>query len=360
MFSAIVPLFNKSAYIEKCLRSIINQTCQDFEIIVVNDGSTDDGAEKVEKIILQLKEKKQEQSHDEGTVVLKDITIDQQNEKAAEKDVITKKSITGNIDFRLINQANLGVSTARNNGVKAAKSEYIAFLDADDWWEPTYLAEMENLIKTFPDAGIYGCSYYIVRNQHKRLATIGVESNFGKGILNYCKTYSKTLCMPLWTCATIITKKLFVSNKGFNPSLKLGEDFDLWIRLALKYPVAFLNKPLVNYNQDVALETRGVSRRFYDKDAHFAFNLGYLEDEEKKNKDLKVLLDNLKATSLEHYYIHKRYIREVNEILNNIDFNNLPTKLKLSYTLPFPITKARYDFYKKASWLKNEITRIIL
>ena len=121
----------------------------------------------------------------------------------------------------------MGVSTARNNGVKVAKYELIAFLDADDWWEPTYLAEMKNLLEAYPAAGIFGSGYYLVKNGVSRVATVGVDHSFTMGLINYFQVYSRNLCMPLWTCSTVIRKSVFDAEKGFKPGLKLGEDFDL-------------------------------------------------------------------------------------------------------------------------------------
>jgi len=316
MFSIIVPLYNKSAYIEKCLHSIFDQSYADYEVIIVNDGSTDNSLEKVQKF-----------------------------------------SISHSNYLKIINQQNMGVSAARNNGVKAAKYELIAFLDADDWWEPTYLAEMKSIIETFPKAGIYGSSYYLVKHGIKKIATIGVALDFKQGYINYCEVYAKTLCMPLWTGATILPKAIFDTESGFKTKLQLGEDFDLWVRIALKYPVVFLNKPLSNYNQDVDNVRRGMTRKLHDKEAFFTFQLSYLEPEEKKNPDLKRLLDNLRAVSLEHYFLNKKYSEEVREIISNIDFRNIQSKTRLTYKLPFPLAKIRFLFYKTASGLKSKMIK---
>ena len=94
MISVVIPLYNKEKYIKRAIESVLNQTFQKFEIIVVNDGSTDKSAEIVQNI--------------------KDPRI------------------------RLINQKNAGVSAARNRGIQEAKYEYIAFLDADDFWEKIF------------------------------------------------------------------------------------------------------------------------------------------------------------------------------------------------------------------------------
>jgi len=110
MVSVIIPLFNKEVYIKKCIQSVLAQTYSNFELIIVNDGSTDGSLLKVLEFV------------------------------------------DSRISF--LTQENSGVSIARNNGVSVSKHDYIAFLDADDWWEPTFLEEMKALVETFPDAGI--------------------------------------------------------------------------------------------------------------------------------------------------------------------------------------------------------------
>jgi len=292
MFSIIVPLYNKSAHIEKCLESIFNQTFTEYEVIIVNDGSTDDSIERVQKI-----------------------------------------SIANPYHLQIINQQNMGVSTARNNGVKVAKFDLIAFLDADDWWEPSYLEEMNNLVVNFPVAGIFGSGYYLVKNGVSRVATIGVDRSFNMGLINYFQVYSRNLCMPLWTCSTVIRKSIFAAENGFMPLLKLGEDFDLWVRIALKHPVAFLNKPLAYYNQDVELLNRAVGN-MHPPEAHMLWNLNYLENEEHSNPYLKLLLDKLRLYNLFPYYISKEYHLQTKSELAKVDWRLQRPIDKLKYSLP--------------------------
>lgn len=110
-FSIIIPLYNKVDYIEKAIQSVLAQTYQNFEIIVVNDGSTDEG----EKIVESFHNKK----------------------------------------IILINQINQGVSVARNTGAQNSKYDFLAFLDADDIWHSEFLEQLNVLINKFPEMGIY-------------------------------------------------------------------------------------------------------------------------------------------------------------------------------------------------------------
>lgn len=304
MFSVVIALYNKVSDIQKALESVNNQTFCDFEVIIIDDGSTD-GSDKV---------------------------------------VSGFKHNNQNSIITLITQKNSGVSVARNKGVEKAKFPFIAFLDADDWWHPDYLLNMKRLIDQYPEAGIYGSSYFKVKNNREVPAKIGVDNDFRDGLINYFQVYAKTLWMPLWTGATIIKKSVFEEFRGFKPNLKLGEDFDLWVRVALKYPVAFCNKSLAYYNQDVDDTSRGVGRfRLYDKNEYFAFNLSYLEVFENTNSQLKFLLDNLRVVSLLRYRLEEQYKEEVDQIIKGVDFKKLPLSQFLNFHLPVPVVKMFYN-----------------
>ncbi len=307
MFSVIIPLYNKAPYVAKAIESVLNQTFREFEVIVVNDGSQDNSLEEVRKFT----------------------------------------------DSRLsiINQENSGVSTARNNGVKQAKYPYVCFLDADDWWANTFLEEMERLITEFPDSGIYGTSYYIVKNGKNRVAPIGVPHGFERGVIDYCKVYAETLCMPLWTGAVCMPKTVFESENGFKPALKLGEDFDLWVRVALKHKVAFLNKPLAYYNQDVEVANRGVvDDKIYPPTTHFIFNLDYLNLQESDNSTLKELLDKMRVYTLFRYHIQQAYTNEYKQEINKVNFGKQPLSVRVQYTTPIWLLK---QYYKLRLIAKN-------
>ena len=297
MFSVIIPLYNKAPYIAKAIESVLGQTYRDFEVIVIDDGSTDQSLEVAK--------------------------------------TFENKSIT------IISQPNSGVSTARNNGVKLAKHPYICFLDADDWWHPTFLEEMKQLITDFPDAGIYGSGYYIVKNGKERIAPIGVPQGFELGIIDYCEVYAKTLCMPIWTGAVIVPKNIFDEEGGFKSQLKLGDD--LWIRIVLKHKAILVNKPLAYYNQDVDVNNRGVAvHKIYSPVNHFIFNLDYLYDNEKNNHRLKILLDKLRVYILLKYRMQRAFPKEYNAEIKKVDFSVQPLGVRLQYYLPVWFLKQYY------------------
>ncbi len=286
MFSIITPLYNKAPYIEKALNSVFAQTYKDFEVIVVNDGSTDRSLEVVQQF---------------------------------------PTSTTHNLT--IVSQKNQGVSTARNNG--------------------------KRLIETYPQAGIYGSSYFKVKNGQHIPANIGVDKGFRQGLINYYKVYAKTLWMPLTSISVVIPKQVYQALDGFKPTLKLGEDFDLWVRIALKYPVAFLNKPLAYYNQDVELQNRAVgSKKFYKPEEHMLFaNYGAMMD----NKDFRFLYERLALYGLLRYYLHGVNKRETYAILEKIELAKHERKYFFYYKLPVFIVRIYFGLLLLGSRIKKQL-----
>ena len=298
-FSVIIPLYNKAPYVAKAIRSVLSQTFTDYELIIVDDGSGDNSAD------------------------------------------IAALAIEGHANCHLIRQNNTGVSMARNNGVAASKGEYVCFLDADDLWAPNFLEEMAKLIAGFPEAGIYGTNYTIVNETKRktRISPIGVEAGFENGYINYCQTYAKTLAMPLWTGAVCIPRSVYETEGGFNPQLKMGEDFDLWIRIAIRHKVAFLNKPLAFYNQDVEAGKRAIGS-LPPPETQFAFCADYLNENMEKDAELKYLVECIQIICLRNYYLSEKYHDQAVEVLDKMD---LEAHLGNSYAnyLRRPVWKTR-------------------
>lgn len=312
-FSVIIPMYNKEPYVQKALESILGQSFRDFEIVVVDDGSTDKSAEVAEKLLAGSKS-----------------------------------------EYKLLHQTNAGVSTARNNGVAASRGEYICFLDADDWWASTFLERMNWLIGEYPDAGIYGSNYFYVKYGRESICVPNAET----GYINYCKVYSETLAQPLWTGAVCMSKAIFDEYGGFKSHLKLGEDFDLWIRIALSQKVAFLNESLSYYNQEADPTWRLVGR-LHNPSEHMLWNLGYLEDVEKTNQEYKQLIDNIRAYSLLPYFLSNEYREVAKPELAKIDWAKQPAKTASLYRKPIWFLKCRQTFLKAGSNVKQMIIRHI-
>lgn len=216
-FSVIIPLYNKAPYIERAIRSVLNQSLENFEIIVVDDGSTDNGVEVVEKII------------DER--------------------------------IKLIRQKNNGVSAARNKGAENSRYEYLAFLDADDTWESTFLFEVTALIKGYPNAGIYGTNNKF-KYPNGKIFYEKFENLFGfetSGVIeDYFGLFADIQKSPFSNSNICIPKKIYDEFEGYKEGVKLTEDSDLWCRIALKYDVAFSKLPLATYYIDLAGSTHSI------------------------------------------------------------------------------------------------------
>lgn len=292
-FSVVIPLYNKAPFVKKAIGSVLSQTFTDYELVIMDDGSKDDSPS------------------------------------------IAQKMIEGNEHCHLYKQENAGASMARNKAVELSQGKYLCFLDADDWWEPSFLDEMSKLITEYPDAGIYGTSYVIVNEtKHKtRVSPIGVEPSFERGYINYCQVYAKTLAMPLTSISVAIPREVFDEMKGFPKGIKLGEDFLLWIHIALKYKVAFLNKPLAYYNQDVDAANRGVGHLYPPKE-HMLWNLSDLEPLEKTNADYKGLIDRLREKSMLSYYITPEYHTFAEAELSKVNWSDGGLKHSRLYRLP--------------------------
>lgn len=191
MISVIIPLYNKAQSIASTIESVLNQTYRNFELIIVNDGSTDNSLEIVQKIV------------DPRIVV--------------------------------INKPNGGVSSARNEGIKQAKYEYTAFLDGDDLWYPNALEEYKFLIENFDKCAIYSTSYSMtIKENISRENRYVVDDYFYFDALSYAKNGFALTCSD----CIVVKKECFRQVGGFNETMSMGEDLDMWRRLTDRYLLA--------------------------------------------------------------------------------------------------------------------------
>lgn len=204
MISIIVPLFNKEHLLKETLLSILNQTFSTFEVVIVNDGSTDNSLS----------------------------VLDCFNDSR----------------IRIINQENLGVSAARNRGIEEAKYDLIALMDADDLWESNYLEEQMNLYKNYPDCDVFitNYRYLTIKGSYTSPILRDIDLDKSSVIDNYFKIACKS--SPLITSISIMVKKHALNSvANFPVGIKSGEDLLTWARLAVKYKIAFSNKVLATY-----------------------------------------------------------------------------------------------------------------
>ena len=342
-YTVIMPLYNKAPYVRKAVESVVGQTYQDWELIVVDDGSTDGGGNIVASIADPRIRLVRQENAGVSAARNRGVAISGTNADTRNKECATPPT-TPSLDIE---------NAAPSSGeVALAPPPHLCFLDADDWWEPAFLEEMAGLIERHPDAGIYGTGYYIVKNGKKRVAPIGVEDGFAEGEINYCQVYAKTLCMPLWTGAVCMPRHIFDEQGGFPTGIKLGEDFLLWVHIALAHPVVLLNKPLSNYNQDVDITFRGTHHLHAPKE-HMLWQLGEYEPLEKSNPDYKQLIDNLRTYSLINYLLDRRYRDAARTELAKVDWSLQPAKTRKLYQQPVWKLKKRAQILAIGSYVKQ-------
>jgi len=208
--SVVIPLYNKGPYIARAIQSVLNQTEQYFEIIIIDGHSTDEGP-------------------------------------------IIAKSFMDRRIF-LFEQTGKGVSSARNEGIYHSQSDFITFLDADDEWMNDHLETLLRLRKIYPEAGAYTTAYFIKGSNFKieKANFHDIPNKPWEGLLG---SYFKSAAFgssPVWTSAVGIPKKILTEMGGFNENQWLGEDLGLWATIALKYPIAFSWEGIVIYHTEAS------------------------------------------------------------------------------------------------------------
>lgn len=278
-FSVVIPLYNKEKHIKKTIKSVLNQEFKDFEIIVVNDGSTDNSLKKVEE--------------------LKDSRI---------------------IVYCIENQ---GVSHARNYGIKKAKSDYICFLDADDFWFKNHLINLKELLINYPKCGMYACAYQKkIENSIFNCDYISIPSlQKWSGILtNY---FNSSLIDNIASASSVmIPKPIFETIGFFNINFNAGEDTDMWIRIALKHPIAFNSVTSVCYNLDGENRSRKNKinyKQFFDLDKFESFTHSF--ECLKKFLDLHRFSIGLEYKISGNYSIAKKYFDKIDK--SNLNYKQL-------------------------------------
>jgi glycosyltransferase involved in cell wall biosynthesis len=276
-----------------------------FELIVVNDGSTDNGLERIKEI--------------------KDERI------------------------RIVSQDNAGQSAARNKGIKDAKYDLIAFLDADDQWEPEILDNFARVAEKYPDAGMIGAAYKIINLKGEVICPgFGfvpeeegiIESYFKAAVARY----------PLCSSAVTVRKKVFEQIGGFSDRMRYGEDNFMWSKIALNYPVAFINKYLavVYRNAD-----NRVSAQYYVVDDLPLFDYIKTLNKEIKAEDYFYISEFVYEKYL---LIAGRYLRTGNKKMASLFiekaketrlFKNKYLRGKLALYFPYPLFRIFAGIWRK-------------
>ena len=261
-FTVVIPLYNKEKYIIKAINSVLNQTYDAFEIIIVDDGSTDSSLSKVQSIM--------------------------------------------HSKIQIIKQENAGVSAARNKGIESANFQYIAFLDADDEWHSDYLETISDLIDRYPEHGAYATAYEEVKRNNSFIPSIK-NNNFKEGWEGIVDSYFKeSIKSPLISSSSVvIPKEVFDKVGAFPVGITRGEDQHMWCKVALNYKIVFSNKALVKYFKEVE-DSATQKPREYNKSF-----MSYVEDifiEERKNGNNSIYFEE---------YVIRRLINKANFLISS-------------------------------------------
>jgi glycosyltransferase involved in cell wall biosynthesis len=273
-FSVVIPLYNKENFIENTIQSLLNQTFSDFEVLVVNDCSTD-----------------------------------------------TSEQLVARFDDPRINiiqhSVNKGLSASRNTGIKSANANYIAFLDADDLWKPSFLEKIDVLINQYPEASLFATKYEVLHKKNrivthdfklKNFTKHGIIKNFFESNLNQSIYYPSCLCV----------KKIVFEDVGYyNEEVNYSEDVDFNLRAHATYKLAYWNEAAVTYlldseNQITQNGLKGKTIPDYD----------FYEAQFKGRQDIKKYLDfqrYIKAKLFKLDGDNKRYL----DMIQSMDTSNL-------------------------------------
>ena len=284
VISVVIPVYNKEKFIANTIYSVLNQTLSDFELIIVDDSSTD----KSLSIIDSIKDKR-----------IKTYSI-----------------------------KNSGVSKSRNYGVEKSTSNLIAFLDADDLWKNNHLEQLYKLYLENPNCGMYAMSYMKNINFKSYKKSYFGLSNFS-GILENFFTSSSVDCIAS-SSSVMIPLNVFKKINGFNENLKKREDTALWIKIALNYKIAFSTITTV----EIVINEHGNHLSKSHENPWCFFDL--FKFQEQNNVDLKKFLDLNRFSEAINFKLNKEH-NNFKIITKSINYRNLNFKQKILIKTPFRI-----------------------
>lgn len=287
MISVVIPLFNKADSIEDTVNSVLRQTFEDFEIIVVDDGSED----------------------------------------------LSTEVVLGIADDRvhLFKKTNGGVSSARNYGIMKAEGDIVAFLDADDIWAPNYLSEMNSMANEYPDAVIYGFGYAEMKE--------GIIHE--KRLLPFRGVVSREWRFPFfyWTSATACRTYALREVGGFDERMTYGEDCDLWYRMLLYGNGVLDSRCMAFYNQDA---TSRLTDKEMPLEKHIPAFIDKYEKDRRENDFFRRFFDEQMVYRLYPYMFDREYRHEAKRLSRKLDYSQLKPTMKIRMQFPYA-----YRFFRR-------------
>ena len=319
MISIVIPLYNKAQSIRKTLDSVLAQTYKDFEIVIVDDGSTDDSFRVVEEYIREVRRENLKFKGEENC--------------RAGSNAATPYTLHSTL-IRLIRKENGGVCSARNRGIQKAKYEYIALLDGDDLWDEHYLEEQVKLIQDFPEAKMWGVNYAFV----KYGITTKYNQGLGDGYRGYVKKYFETKHGDLyWSSSVVIRKDAFEITGCFDERIAYSEDLDMWYRIILHYPVVFYDKVLAFYNQDAENRCAYDLKIHHDLAKYLPYYIDKYQAEFDRNRAFSKFLCTLSAVIIlqENYYFGKVDDRKkADKVVKYLRYQDIHPKYRWIFKTP--------------------------
>lgn len=302
MISVVISLYNKSSSIARTIQSVIDQTFQQFEIVVVDDGSTDNSA-----------------------VVVESINDDR---------------------IKLIKKENGGVCSARNRGIQEATYDYIALLDADDIWDKDYLTEIVRMISDFPEAVMWGINFAEVTNRNKLVRTLstGLPDGYRGYVDDYFELAGKGRVSDLFCSSSVVIKKNVFEEVGFfDERIKYAEDTDMWWRIIARHRVVFYDKYMVFYQFDA--ENRALNKKHSIRQ-DLVFYIGKFASY-KDSESFYRYAHRWAAVRLRKAYFGDEN-NDATIAIRDLDYNVIPFKYTLFFKLSYKIAKLISDIdYKR-------------
>lgn len=284
MISVVIPLYNKEQSVSSTIKSVLEQSYKDWELIVVDDGSTDNSLSIVQEYAQVLEA--------EGWRV------------------------------KISTFANSGVSVARNRGIMAAKGEYVAFLDGDDLWDKDFLKEMIRLIEDYPGKSVYGLGC----EQVKRGEKLKIKDEYYRGISTW--DYAT---MAFTGSSTCVNRKDAIEVGLFDARMTHGEDLDMWWRLMLLHGGASYLRPCAYYIQDA--ENRAMDR-IAPLEKHIPYYVDKFAEARRQVVEFRRFFDKEMIYRLYPYLFDKRYKVEAKRIAKKMDYSLQKKTMKFRMMCP--------------------------
>ncbi|MBS3963221.1 MAG: glycosyltransferase [Methylomonas sp.] len=297
LISVIMPCYNAANVIEKTVANLFKQTLKDFELIIIDDGSTDNSIHILKKI---------------------------------------SKTYPSVIIFQ---QHNQGPGSARNRGIKTASGKFIAFLDADDSWEPAFLYKLHSALSNSPDCVLAYCGWQ----------NIGLEPNQCKPYIPPDYEQSNKLALLLdncpWPIHAALTYKTSIEKVGgFSEKWLTAEDFDMWLRITIFEKIVRVPEVLAYYhhqeqtNQISKLRLRAILNHWEVQTA-FINNFGDASKTLTKKKANEIINNRLLHSAYECYWANDLYAAHIlfRKIINLDLLNFRNFRYILPSLLPYPL-----------------------